>query len=447
MNWKHRVGGSWQTGVPKRRVEGEWRSIDARDHRDPVDFDGDGTGFDEEAGFADKQWFRDACEDGDLEVVKVTNTDGDDSVGSYEWACNYSDDPTLVVFEVAGVIDAGGADAGRSWYRPRSDNTYVAGQTAPSPGVTLIRSGLSANADNVIHEHYRVRPGDDVADPEAVEAIDLEDPQDNIIINHMSLGWATDNNVSHKEEVMVTWANNMIVEPLYESSHSQSPGHNYGWNSDPDNEIAGFGNFMMSARRRNPRIHLRQDMMWVNNFSYNTGRYIAFRQSSVDYDDISTVVCIGNHYDHGSDDEFRGDEEYVYRPVKLYFEDNLSTPLDKDEIADPDSVILDEPPYMPDFEPLPADETKDFVLTSAGARPADVDSNGNRIRPEDQRPIDWAHEGGGHKWVGKNDDEYEYPNYDTVTRELDPPSDTSRLPEWLQHYTDEVELGTENPLH
>ena len=133
--------------------------------------------------------------------------------------------------------------------------------------------------------------------------------------------------------------------------------------------------------------------------------------------------------------------------VELYFEDNLSTPLEKDEIADPDSVILDEPPYMPDFEPLPADETKDFVLTSAGARPADVDSNGNRIRPEDQRPIDWAHEGGGHKWVGKNDDEYEYPDYDTVTRELDPPSDTSRLPEWLQHYTDEVELGTENPLH
>jgi len=440
MNFKYRRGGSWNTAVPKRRMGGEWHSGTSPAS---TPFDGDGAGFDEEAGFTDKQWFYDAAANGDLEVVKVTNLDSE-GTGSYEWAVNYSSDPTLVVFEVAGVIDYGSES---SWAMPRTDNTYVAGQTAPSPGITIIRSGLSADANNAVHEHYRVRPGNDVGRPDNVEATDLEDPQENVIINHMTLAWATDNNVSHKEDVEVTWANNIIGESLYESDHNGSPGHNYGWNSKEDDEICGFGNFLMSHRRRNPRVHRRNDLLWVNNFSYNTGRYISFRQSSVDDEDRSTVVAIGNHYDHGNEDRYRSREPYVRFPVDLYFEDNISTPIEKDEIADPDSIIFDSPPFMVDFEPLPSNEVKDFVLQSAGARPADVDTNGNRVRPEDQRMIDWAQEGGGHPWIGINSPEYEYPDYDPVHRSLNPPSDTSQILEWLQQYTNEVELGTDNPLH
>ncbi len=435
MTWKHRDGDTWDSGALKRRVQGEWQSVGAPRSTSP-DFDGDGTGFDEEAGFADKQWFYDACADGDIEVVKVTNLD-DSGTGSYEWAVNYSSDPTLVVFEVAGVIDYGSSS---SWSRPRTDNTYVAGQTAPSPGITIIRSGLSAEADNAVHEHYKVRPGNDVGSPSAVEAIDLQDPQENVIINHMSLTWATDNVTSHKEEVEVTWANNIIAEGLYESDHGESPGHNYGMNTDPDDEIAGFGNYMMSMRRRNPRIHIGCDFLWVNNYSYNSARALGSR--SRDPEELSTVVAIGNDYEFG--DKYEGDP-YVHRVAIIYppedeFADfNDATPF-PDEISHEDSVFLDESPFMVDFEPLPPEEVKDFVLPMVGARPADRD-------PIDERMVSWAYEGGGHPWIGVDSPEYEYPDYDEVYRPLDVPSDTSEIPQWLQNYTAEVELGTDNQLH
>ena len=63
--------------------------------------------------------------------------------------------PRLVVFEVGGVIDL----QGRS-IDVRSPWLTVAGQTAPEPGITLIRGSLSVETHDVIIQHLAVRPGD-----------------------------------------------------------------------------------------------------------------------------------------------------------------------------------------------------------------------------------------------------------------------------------------------
>jgi hypothetical protein len=60
-----------------------------------------------------------------------------------------------VVFEVAGVIDLEGSTL-------QISNPYItiAGQTAPSPGITIIKGGISIRTNDVILQHIKVRPGE-----------------------------------------------------------------------------------------------------------------------------------------------------------------------------------------------------------------------------------------------------------------------------------------------
>ena len=63
--------------------------------------------------------------------------------------------PRIIVFEVGGVIDLGGRIV-----EVREPFLTVAGQTAPSPGVTLIRGGLLVGAHDIVIRHLRGRPGE-----------------------------------------------------------------------------------------------------------------------------------------------------------------------------------------------------------------------------------------------------------------------------------------------
>ena len=63
--------------------------------------------------------------------------------------------PRIVVFEVGGVIDLGVKEL-----RITEPFLTIAGQTAPQPGITLIRGGLIIATHDVVIRHIRVRPGD-----------------------------------------------------------------------------------------------------------------------------------------------------------------------------------------------------------------------------------------------------------------------------------------------
>ena len=61
--------------------------------------------------------------------------------------------PKIIVFEVGGVIDLMGAR-----YMVQQPFVTIAGQTAPSPGITIIRGGLLIGSHDVVVQHIRVRP-------------------------------------------------------------------------------------------------------------------------------------------------------------------------------------------------------------------------------------------------------------------------------------------------
>ena len=87
-------------------------------------------------------------------IIRVTDLDAD-GPGSFKAAVE-AKGPRIVVFEVGGVIDLG-----RKELDIREPFLTIAGQTAPSPGITLIRGGLNVHAHDVIIRHIRVRTGAD----------------------------------------------------------------------------------------------------------------------------------------------------------------------------------------------------------------------------------------------------------------------------------------------
>ena len=115
--------------------------------------------------------------------------------GSFAEAVN-AKGPRIVVFEVGGVIDLG-----VTTLRISEPHLTIAGQTAPAPGITLIRGGIDIATHDVIVRHIRVRPGDagqprrSGVDFDAISTVRAH----NVIVDHCSLTWGTDEGLSVRQ--------------------------------------------------------------------------------------------------------------------------------------------------------------------------------------------------------------------------------------------------------
>ncbi|MBQ0072131.1 MAG: right-handed parallel beta-helix repeat-containing protein, partial [Spirochaetales bacterium] len=89
----------------------------------------------------------------DGRVIKVTNLNHE-GPGSLKAALE-EEGSRIVVFEVGGIIDFEKEIL-------RLDNSFVtiSGQTAPSPGITIINGVMIIYAHDVVMEHIRFRLGD-----------------------------------------------------------------------------------------------------------------------------------------------------------------------------------------------------------------------------------------------------------------------------------------------
>src|SRR5690606_24360488 len=125
------------------------------------------------------------------QIIRVT-TLATEGPGSFAEAVN-TPGPRIVVFEVGGVIDLG-----VKTLRITEPHLTIAGQTAPAPGITLIRGGIDIATHDVIVRHLRVRPGDagkarrSGFDFDAISTVGAR----NVIVDHCSLTWGTDEGLS-----------------------------------------------------------------------------------------------------------------------------------------------------------------------------------------------------------------------------------------------------------
>jgi pectate lyase len=207
-------------------------------------------------------------------VIEVTNLNNS-GPGSFRQACNTFGARTII-FKVGGTIVLDSAIVITDSY------LTIAGQTAPGDGI-LIRSApgmkqapiIFVNSHDIIVRYLRVRPGP-YANKQAGDAITVYKTASNIIIDHCSLTWSTDENtevwVKDKPGKNFTWQWNIISEGLGSHSCGMNSGSNYRNVPDRMTDISVHHNLFSHNGKRSPLMKVKTSDV-INNIIYGWKYY------------------------------------------------------------------------------------------------------------------------------------------------------------------------------
>ncbi len=338
-------------------------------------------------------------------IIRVTNLDAA-GPGSFRAALE-AKGPRIVVFEVGGVIDLG-----RSTIEVTEPFLTIAGQTAPSPGITLIRGGIDLRTHDVIVRHIRIRTGADGQarmsgwEADAFSTVGAW----NVIVDHCTMTWGIDENLSASGQRFigstveewrrgtsynVTFSYNLLAEGLADSSHPKGEHSKGSLIHDNATGILIYRNLYAHNVERNPLLKGGVQAAVVNNLIYDPkARAVHYNLMALEWAGREYVTgelaAVGNVLRGGpSTDEglpflmLGGDGDLRY-----FGSDNIAVDKHGRELpmfgrygeTRAQLIRVAEPaPWPTGLDVLPARDVETHVLAQAGARPWDRDEHDLRV--------------------------------------------------------------------
>lgn len=235
------------------------------------------------------------------QVLTVSNLN-DNGEGSLRKAIN-TKGPRIIVFSVSGTIHL------ESSLSIKGDIT-LAGQSAPGDGICLADFPVTLGGNNIIVRYMRFRMGDKNQRGGMVDGNGGDDAfggtrRKNIIIDHCSVSWSTDEAFSVYAGDSTTLQWNLISEPLNYAYHFET--------GDKDYEHHGFGGIWGGR-------HLSAHHNLFAHCNNRTPRFDGIRNSPVENVDLRNNVI----YNWGNNNVYAG-EGGTYNVVNNYYKPGPST--------------------------------------------------------------------------------------------------------------------------
>ena len=156
------------------------------------------------------------------EVYYVTSLEDTDEPGTLRYGVTHLSNATIL-FKVSGTIHL------KSGLNISGNNLTIAGQSAPGDGICLAEYPVSVSGNNIIVRYMRFRMGDYSLQPDEADGADAFGGRfcNNVIIDHCSISWSTDECASFYANYNFTMQWCIISESLRMSLHSKGS-HGYG---------------------------------------------------------------------------------------------------------------------------------------------------------------------------------------------------------------------------
>lgn len=283
-------------------------------------------------------------------VYHVTNTDFNDSPGSFKWAFEeaVANNGGTIVFDVSGVItiqpDASGryrVDAGGGIDTKTSTNISILGQTAPFPGITIDNSNTywePINVHNIIFRYIKFRGSGQNGFLNMRYC-------DEVIMDHCSFAWSAFNSTGLNLSTVTdhnldgnSWTPTGITLQNCFLSHigrASNIGNTSGSDDAPFGEVSLLRNVYTNTSYRTPIKHGGDgEIDIINNFIESIQAHYGARMMRFDNQDFY-LNHIGNSYStgyHSGHPNFNGNDMHkvwagnANIEAKIYQEDNYYAP-------------------------------------------------------------------------------------------------------------------------
>lgn len=326
----------------------------------------------------------------------------------------------IVKFSVHGTIDL------LTSLSIDNPNITIDGSDTPGGGIALRNDPsntaptMVTHADNIILQYLRIRSGASTATTSSLDGLLIYSNSTNVMVDHCSLGWATDVNLLIADCANVTVQHCFVAQCLHNSTHTKGK-HSRGfeiWGGDgPVTNFTMHHNLIAHNHRRNPSLQSPGPLDVRNNVMYN---YNILCSETYDVYGLPQINFVGNVVLRGANNTEPVASTYLVNiiPVQrdvpvlngyeFYVRDNL-TPTRVDGDPEENAVnpferqwMVTSPHATPSVSTQSANSILEPILSGSGATLPlrdNIDTNlAQAVRDTTGRIIDDPNEVGGWDW-------------------------------------------------